>query len=73
MSVAVVAVYVCGACEPVRQHGAEGRHENRGLLPVSTRVRLLIFFALPAPDTFLDPSMGKEGNSWTWSTLAVQG
>ena len=23
----------CGACEPVSQHGAEGRHENRGLLP----------------------------------------
>ena len=24
---------LCGACEPVSQHGAEGRHENRGLLP----------------------------------------
>ena len=24
---------LCGACEPVCQHGAEGRHENRGLLP----------------------------------------
>src|SRR5215218_11037281 len=24
---------LCGACEPVSQHGAEGLHENRGLLP----------------------------------------
>ena len=24
---------LCGVCEPVSQHGAEGRHENRGLLP----------------------------------------
>src|SRR5215213_3750779 len=24
---------LCGACEPVSQHGAEGRHVNRGLLP----------------------------------------
>jgi hypothetical protein len=23
---------LCGACEPVSQHGAEGRYENRGLL-----------------------------------------
>jgi hypothetical protein len=38
---------LCGACEPVGQHGAEGCHGNRGLLPSSTSVRLLIF--LPSP------------------------
>jgi len=37
-----------------------GTRENRGLLPVSTSVRLLMFFALPAPDTILDPSR-REG------------
>jgi hypothetical protein len=39
--------FLCGACEPVGQHGAEGCHGNRGLLPSSTSVRLLIF--LPSP------------------------
>jgi ferredoxin len=38
---------LCGACEPVCQHGAEGRHENRGLLP---RARASDFdFALALP------------------------
>ena len=41
---------LCGACEPVGQHGAEGSHGNRGLLPLSTSVRLPIFSALPGMD-----------------------
>src|SRR5665647_2308120 len=41
---------LCGACEPVCQHGAEGSHGNRGLLPLSTSVRLPIFSALPGTD-----------------------
>ena len=41
---------LCGACEPVGQHGAEGTHGNRGLLPLSTSVRLPIFSALPGTD-----------------------
>ena len=39
--------FLCGACEPVGQHGAEGCHGNRGLLPSSTSVRLLIFLPFP--------------------------
>lgn len=41
---------LCGACEPVGQHGAEGTHGNRGLLLLSTSVRLPIFSALPGTD-----------------------
>jgi hypothetical protein len=49
--VAVGHRILCSAREPVRQHGGGGLHGNRGMLPSSTRVRLLNIPALPATST----------------------
>jgi aryl-alcohol dehydrogenase-like predicted oxidoreductase len=39
---------VCGACEPVSQHGAEGLHGEPWIVALSTSVRLTFLLALPA-------------------------
>jgi hypothetical protein len=39
---------LCGACEPVGQHGVEGCHGNRGLLPFEHERQTSFFPALPA-------------------------
>ena len=59
---------VCGACEPVSQHGAEGLHGEPWIVALSTSVRLTFLLALPGVG-LIGLSAAGEGGPISWKPL----